>query len=108
LDQYTHGIVAYTPGRGPDAPLETVAAHACPPSDRTLLDRATTSSIERGERMLSCDMEAIDIIQAAIIGLSYNRKRPQKGWIAIPLPSDHCITHNPDAVRVRNQDGPLK
>jgi hypothetical protein len=53
-----------------------MAAHACSPSDRTLLDRATTSSIERREGMLSCNMEAINIIQAAIIGFSYHRKRP--------------------------------
>jgi hypothetical protein len=108
LDENTDGIVAYTPGRGSDAPLKTMAAHACSASDRTLLDRSTTSAIKRREGVLGRNMEAIDIIQAPIVRLSHDRKRPEKRGVTIPLPSDHRITHHTYAMRIGNQNRTLK
>jgi len=85
-----------------------VAPHARAATDGTLLDRPAARSVERCEGMLGRDMESVDVVQAAVVRLGNDRERPEEGGITLAIPGNDGIPHNPDTVRVGDQDRPFE
>ena len=77
LNQDAHRVVRPAgpdPARGgADSRLELEGAHSGATSHRPLLDRSSAGGVERGEHMLAADVEAGDVVQESIPGLSDHR-----------------------------------
>ena len=92
--------------RRPDPALEFVADHPGPTPDTALLDRAGGGRIERGAQVLGADMEAVDVVEQAVVGLADDRERPpaDPGVRVLDGDRDECVTHDPDAVGIGDRD----
>jgi hypothetical protein len=51
-------------------------------------------------------MEAIDVIEHAVVGLRHDRQRPVGLGIGLELPRHDGIPHNAHAIRIGDQDRP--
>ena len=80
LDQNTDRVATVFGGesarRSPDAAFEVVANHPGAAADIALGDEAGLRGIERVEGVLGFHVEAVDVVQPAIVGFRDNGQRP--------------------------------
>ena len=95
-------------GGGAVAAFEIVTQHAGAAADAAELQRSCFCLIEGFNHILSCHMEAIDIIEISIIGLGGYRETPVERHAATDEPADGGIARNPAGMRVGNGDRGMK
>ena len=61
---------------GADAALEAVADHAGAAADVALGHRPALGAVERLEDVRLLDVEAVDVVEVAVVGLGHDRQRP--------------------------------
>src|SRR3989442_1088811 len=89
---------------GPAAALEAVADHAGAAADVAFGDAARSRGVERREDVLRLHVEAVDVVEKAVPRFGDDRQRPLLRRAAmIPRPFDRRVTHDADAVRVRDE-----
>ena len=97
---------------GADAALEAVADHARPAAHRSFGNRAAFGRVERGEHVLVLHVEAVDVVQIAVVGLGHHRQRPpvagRVGRARADPPADDRVAHHAHAVRVGDHDRALE
>ena len=57
-------------GRCPDATLELVADHPGPATDAAFRHRAAAGGLEGAPKVLGANVEAVDVVQQAVVGLA--------------------------------------
>ena len=112
LDQHADRVAAGLGGeharRGADAALEAVADHPGAAADVALGDGPAARAVERREHVLGLHVEAVDVVEQAVVGLGHDRQAP--GLQARPrhLPLEDRVAHDADAVRVGDRDRALE
>ena len=80
LDQDADGVAAtigrHHPRRRPDPALELVADHPGPAADVALGDRPAGRRVERRPEVLGAYVEAVDVIEQAVVRLADDGQRP--------------------------------
>jgi hypothetical protein len=80
LDEDAHGVAARGGGQdargGADASLEPVADHAGAAPDVALRNGAARGAVERSKHVLRRDVEPVDVVERAVVGLGDHRKAP--------------------------------
>ena len=92
---------------GADAALELVADHPGAAADAALGDRAARGRVERGEDVLRPDVQAVDVVQPAVVGLGDDRQAPGRlvGRVAArDVVGDQRVADDADAVGVGDRD----
>ena len=69
-DRVTATVGRHDPRRGPDPALELVADHPRPATDVALGDRAAGRGVECRAEVLGANVEAVDVVEQAVIGLA--------------------------------------
>ena len=110
LDQHADRPLSGAPRRRADAALELVADHARPAADVALGDRPVGRRRERRVQVLGVDVEAVDVVERAVVRLADHRQRPDRVAHAVGPRGrlDQRVAHHPDAVRVRDADRPAQ
>ena len=99
------GFVIELARRRADAAFETETDHAGPASHVAFGDGAGRGGIQRFKSVLRLDVQAIDVVQIAVVGLGHHRHRPpMAGLRSLDAPLDYGIAHYADAVRVGDHD----
>jgi hypothetical protein len=110
LDQGTDGPPAGAgrdePRCRPDPALELVADHPRPAAHGSLRDRAARRPVERRIEVLGADVEAIDVVQDAVVGLADDRQGPELvvHRVGAHRVDQQRIVNDPDRMRVRDRD----
>ena len=116
LHQHPDGVVRpalaeLARGRA-DAALEFVADHARPAADVAFGHAPGPRAGPGREDVLLLDVETVDVVEVAVIGLGDDRQRPPHGGRAdralFDLIGDDGVAHHADAVRVGDHDRPFE
>ena len=93
---------------GARAALELVADHARAAADAAFLHRAALGAVERVESVLVLHVEAVHVVEVAVVGLGHDRQAPPiPGSVRRAVgdaPFDHGVAHDADAVGVGQHD----
>ena len=86
-----------------------MADHARAAADRPFLRQAARGVVERGEHMLRLHVEAIDVVQTAVVGLGDDRQPPRLQHVLLGnLPPDDGVPHDADAVGIGHRHRPFQ
>src|SRR3954470_16895984 len=95
--------------RRPGSTFEFVTHHPGAAADASLFNGAAMRCLKRTENVLRLDVETIHVIEPTVPRLAHDGQTPIKtaGISAafLDAPIDNRITHDADAVRVRDRNG---